>query len=88
MCVADGYAIRNREMYLLGYLAAHNKVYVCDKDVNVYGCGLSLSVIEYQSAILRGDLDTANELLPSVPADQRNRIARFLEGQGECEKNT
>ena len=52
------------------------------QDVNVYSYTLSLTVIEYQTAVLRGDLETAEELLPTVPVDQRNRIARFLESQG------
>lgn len=69
-------------MYLLGYLPTHNQIYLCDKDVNFYAFSLSLSVIEYQTAVLRGDLDGASEILPSVPAEQRNRIARFLETQG------
>lgn len=43
---------------------------------------LSLTVVEYQSAILRGDMAAAESILPTIPADQRNRIARFLEGQG------
>ncbi|CAG8603089.1 12782_t:CDS:10, partial [Acaulospora colombiana] len=42
---------------------------------------LSLTVIEYQTAILRNDLETAEQLLPSIPNEQRNRIARFLESQ-------
>lgn len=71
-------------MYLLGYLPSHNRIYLCDKDVNFYAFGLSLSVIEYQTAVLRGDLDGAAEILPSVPSEQRNRIARFLETQGTC----
>lgn len=69
------------QLYLLGYIPAHNRIYVCDKDVNIYAYSLSLSVIDYQSAILRGDLETAEGLLPSIPSDQRNRIARFLEAQ-------
>lgn len=69
------------QMYLLGYLPQHNRIYLCDKDVNLYAFALSLSVIEYQTAILRGDLDGAAEILPSVPQDQRNRLARFLETQ-------
>ncbi|BGP37532.1 Coatomer subunit beta' [Rhodotorula kratochvilovae] len=69
------------QMYLLGYLPQHNRIYLCDKDVNLYAFALSLSVIEYQTAILRGDLDSAAEILPSVPHDQRNRLARFLETQ-------
>lgn len=70
-------------MYLLGYMPGHNKMYVVDKQVNVYGYNLSLSIIEYQTAVLRGDLAAAEEVLPSVPVDQRNKVARFLELQGE-----
>ncbi|GAA5944224.1 coatomer subunit beta' [Sporobolomyces koalae] len=69
------------QMYLLGYLPNHNRIYLCDKDVNLYAYSLSLSVIEYQTAILRGDLDSASEILESVPPEQRNRLARFLEKQ-------
>ncbi|RKP07896.1 coatomer WD associated region-domain-containing protein [Thamnocephalis sphaerospora] len=68
-------------MYLLGYIPRDNRVYIADKDVNVCSYVISLSVIEYQTAILRGDLETAESLLPSVPEDQRSRIARFLESQ-------
>lgn len=71
----------DQQMFLLGYLPAHNRVYLCDKDCGVYSFALAVSVIEYQTAILHGDLDTAAELLDSVPLDQRNRIARFLESQ-------
>lgn len=70
-------------VYLLGYLPAHNRIYVTDKDMNISSYALSLTVIEYQSAILRGDTAAAEEMLPSIPQDQRNRIARFLEAQGE-----
>lgn len=69
-------------MYLLGYISAHNRVYLADKDVNVYGYSLSLDLIEYQTAIIRGDVDTAEELLPKIPKEQRNKVARFLESRG------
>ena len=55
------------QMYLLGYIPAHNRIYVCDKDVNIFAYSLSLSVIEYQTAILRNDLEAAEALLPSIP---------------------
>ncbi|KAM0745592.1 Coatomer, beta' subunit [Meredithblackwellia eburnea MCA 4105] len=69
------------QMYLLGYLPSHNRIYLCDKDVNFFAFSLSVSVIEYQTAILRGDHESAAEILPDIPVDQRNRIARFLETQ-------
>lgn len=72
--------------YVLGYLPRDGRVYVCDKDVAVTSFSLSLSVIEYQTLVLRDDLDSANEMLPDIPEDQKNKIARFLEGQGYKEQ--
>lgn len=72
----------DQPMYLLGYLPRDGRAYIADKDVNVTSFALSLRVVEYQTLILRGDLETAAELLEDIPADQKNKIARFLEGQG------
>lgn len=72
-------------MYLLGYIPRDGRVYLADKDVNVVSYSLSLSVIEYQTVVLRGDMDTAAELLEQIPEDQKNKVARFLEGQGHKE---
>ncbi|KAL4897829.1 coatomer WD associated region-domain-containing protein [Aspergillus ambiguus] len=69
-------------MYVLGYLPRDGRVYLADKDVNVVSFGLSLSMVEYQTVVLRGDMDMAAELLKDVPQDQMNKVARFLEGQG------
>jgi len=74
--------IPHSPMYLLGYIPAHNKIYLVDKDVNVYAYGLSLAVVEYQTAVLRGDMEAASELLGDIPAEHKNKVARFLEAQG------
>jgi coatomer subunit beta' len=71
-------------MFIMGYIPSHNRVYLADKDVNVYGYSLSLSVVEYQTAVLRGDMESANEILPTLPKEQLNKVARFLEGRGKC----
>jgi len=68
-------------MYLLGYIPRDNRIYLSDKDLNVYSYALPLSLIEYQTAVLRNDMETANKILPNIPSEQRTRIARFLEGQ-------
>ncbi|KND01211.1 uncharacterized protein SPPG_04301 [Spizellomyces punctatus DAOM BR117] len=70
-------------MYVLGYI---NRVYLSDKDLNVSSYALPITLIQYQTAVLRGDLATADSLLPSVPADQRNRVAKFLESQNMKEQ--
>ncbi|KAI8605370.1 coatomer subunit beta'-like protein [Dissophora ornata] len=67
--------------YLLGYIPRDNRLYLVDKDMNVVSYAISLSVIEYQTAVLRGDMETAASLLPRVPHSQLNKIARFLEAQ-------
>jgi coatomer subunit beta' len=68
--------------YVLGYIPRDSRIYLCDKDVGVTSFSLSLSVLEYQTLVLRGDLESAQELLPSIPEGEKNKIARFLEGQG------
>ncbi|KAJ3414822.1 Coatomer subunit beta' [Chytridiales sp. JEL 0842] len=72
----------DNNMYLLGYIPQHNRVYLTDKDMNVTSYSLPVSLIEYQTHVLRGDMDSAARVLPTVPAEQRNRVARFLESQG------
>lgn len=74
--------------YVLGYLTRDGRVYVADKDVNVISYALSVSVIEFQTLVLRGELDDAMGMLQSgdIAEDQQAKIARFLEGQGYKEQ--
>ena len=39
-------------LYLLGYIPAHNRVHLVNKDMNLYGYSLSLTAVEYQVAVL------------------------------------
>eukprot|EP01135_Chromosphaera_perkinsii_P010787 Nk52_evm4s2226 gene=Nk52_evmTU4s2226 len=72
----------DRPLFLLGYIPRDNKMYLADKDLNIVSYSLDVSVLEYQTAIMRDDFETADSILPSIPDDQRNRVARFLEKQG------
>jgi len=47
----------DRPMYLLGYLAAQNRVYLIDKEFGVVSYTLLLSLIEYKTLVLRGELE-------------------------------
>ncbi len=49
-------------MYLLGYIPRDNRVYLGDKEMNVVSYSLQLSVLEYQTAIMRKDFDTADRV--------------------------
>ncbi|MCJ1334425.1 hypothetical protein MMC10_011134 [Thelotrema lepadinum] len=75
----------DQPMYLLAYLPRDGRVYVANKDVAVQSFALSLSVVEYQTLVLRDEMEAAAELLVDIPNDQKNKIARFLEGQGQKE---
>nr|CAG4649109.1 EOG090X01FO [Scapholeberis mucronata]SVE93462.1 EOG090X01FO [Scapholeberis mucronata] len=72
----------DRVMYLLGYIPKDNSLYLGDKELNVVSYSLQLSVLEYQTAVMRRDFETADRVLPSVPKEQRTRVAHFLEKQG------
>ena len=72
--------------YVLGYLQRDQRIYIADRDVAVTSFALAVSVIEFQTLVLRGDLDSALAMLPDIDADQKNKIARFLEGQGYKEQ--
>lgn len=67
---------------ILGYLAKEDRVFMIDKSLNVVSYRVTLAVLQYQTAVMRGDFDAANELLPSVPHDEYTKVARFLESQG------
>ncbi|KAH8172247.1 coatomer WD associated region domain-containing protein [Sarocladium implicatum] len=75
----------DKPMYILGYIQRDSRIYLADKDVGVTSFSLSLPVLEYQTLVLREDMESASELLPTIPQDQMNKIARFLEGQGHKE---
>ena len=72
----------SKQLFLLGYLAKEGRLYLSDKDMNVVSYKLQTAIINYQTAILRGDLDAAERFLPKIPDGDRNRVAQFLEGQG------
>jgi coatomer subunit beta' len=78
----DTIAHFDQSMYVLRYLPRDGRLYLCDKDVNIISYTLSTTVVEYQTLVLRGDMEGAESLLPDVPANQMNKIARFLESQG------
>jgi coatomer subunit beta' len=75
----------DRPMYLLGYLANQSRVYLIDKEFNVIGYTLLLSLIEYKTLVMRDDLEQAKALLSSIPKEHHNSVAHFLESRGMIE---
>mmetsp|Transcript_21099 Transcript_21099/g.52325 ORF Transcript_21099/g.52325 Transcript_21099/m.52325 type:complete len:949 (+) Transcript_21099:80-2926(+) len=67
---------------VLGYLAKEDRVYLVDKSLNIIAYKVMLAVLQYQTAVMRGDFDSANVLLPNIPDSEYTKVARFLESQG------
>jgi len=72
----------DRNMYLLGYLNKEGRVYLMDKTGSIVSYALLLSLLEYQTAVVRRDFDAANPILREIPREQHNAIAKFLYSQG------
>jgi len=51
-------------MYILGYLPKANRVYLMDKAYHVVSYSLLLSVLVYQTAIVRKDLEAGTLITP------------------------
>mmetsp|Transcript_16919 Transcript_16919/g.39072 ORF Transcript_16919/g.39072 Transcript_16919/m.39072 type:complete len:1001 (-) Transcript_16919:47-3049(-) len=69
-------------MYLLGYLAKEDRAYLIDNGRNVVSFRVLQSVLQFQTAVVRGDMAEANSLIAHIPESEHNSVARFLEGQG------
>lgn len=68
-------------MYLLGYIPKDDRLYLGDKELNIVSYSLLVSVLEYQTAVMRRDFTMADKVLPTIPKEQRTRVAHFLEKQ-------
>nr|CCA18084.1 hypothetical protein ARALYDRAFT_895999 [Albugo laibachii Nc14] len=75
-----------QKSYILGYLPRENLIFLMDKMKNVYSFTVSLVMLEYQTAVVRKDFESANSILPNIPQDQMDLVARFLESQGYKEE--
>lgn len=51
-----------RPFYLLGFLSSTNRVYLGDKDLTIVGFQVQLSVLQYQTAVMRGDFEAADKV--------------------------
>mmetsp|Transcript_24398 Transcript_24398/g.39600 ORF Transcript_24398/g.39600 Transcript_24398/m.39600 type:complete len:1055 (+) Transcript_24398:341-3505(+) len=72
----------DRQMFLMGFVARENRVFLIDKNRIVVSYVLLESVLQYQTAVVRRDFELANEILATIPKEKYNDISRFLESQG------
>jgi coatomer subunit beta' len=72
----------DRPMHMLGYLPKEDRVFLMDKSRAIVSYRVLQSYLQYQTAVVRKDFETANALLPSIPESEYTQVARFLESQG------
>ena len=73
----------DRPMFLLGFLPKENRLYLIDKEFAIVSYTLQMSVLEYQTAIVRGQDEVAAAVLQSIPEESLQTVAKFLESQGK-----
>lgn len=78
-------AALSRNHYLLGYLPKENRILCIDKENSITSYKLQVNVIEYMAAIVRGDLNAAAEVLPTIAENFRYRLAQFLQARGHLD---
>ena len=67
--------------YLLGFVPREDRLFLIDKTYNIISYKLLLNILEYQTAVVRKDFDSANSILPTIPKTELTGVARFLESQ-------
>ncbi|KAK2701677.1 hypothetical protein QYM36_019682 [Artemia franciscana] len=69
----------DRPHYILGYIPRHNRIYLCDKELNVLSYSLHLSVLDFETSVMRKDIQNAQQLLPlSTDPDHKFDLALQL----------
>lgn len=80
-------AMFDRPTFLLGFLGAEGRVYVCDQDLQVSSFGISGPLIAFQSEVLKCDASKAlppavMQHLKEIPAPLHAKLALFLNRRG------
>ena len=79
-------ALFDRPTFLLGYLAAEERVYVCDQDLQVSSFAICGPLIAFQSAVLQCSQPSLpaeiSSLIASIPSSLHAKLAIFLNRRG------
>ena len=69
---------------VLSAVSKQNKIYFMNQKRNIVTIDLNLNLLRYQTAVIRGDLETAEELLNSneIPEELYDELSRFLAKHG------
>ena len=69
----------DKKQFILGYDSKVNRLYMVDKNFNIYSYSLILAVVCYQASIMNGEVEEAQKYFNQIPETHYNKIAKFLE---------
>ena len=72
----------DKKHHILGYDGKQNRLYLVDKNLNIYAHRLLLSVMNFQVCVLKNELDRSKTFLPTIPESYFGKLAKFLETNG------
>lgn len=64
---------------LLGYVSAHNRMYLMDKNMAMISYELEYALLQYQQLIIEKNFAEAEKVFPSIRKDNHLKVAKFLE---------
>jgi coatomer subunit beta' len=73
-------------LFIIGYFSKEGKIYAVDKEVEFFSFTLCHHVIDYQSAVIEGDLEGADQILPLIASSHLGKVALFMESAGHLLK--
>ena len=75
----------DKKHHILGYDGKQNRLYLVDKNLNIYTHRLLLSVMNFQVCILNQQIDKARSYLTAIPESFHGKLSKFLELNGQKE---
>lgn len=69
----------DKKQFILGYDSKQNRLYMVDKNFNIYSYQLILALVSYQAAILNQEIDEAQKFFSQIPDTHYTKLAKFLE---------
>ena len=69
----------DKKHHILGYDGRQNRLYLVDKNLNIYAHRLLLAMMNFQACVLKNEVERAQSLVPTIPESFHGKLAKFLE---------
>lgn len=73
------FAHTDKKKFIIGYIAAQQRLYLFDRNFNVISFELLSTICKYQSLVGSSQLEGAEQLLQKIPEKHYDKLAKFLD---------